>query len=114
MIRTRVRPLDDGFSLLRINDRLALCYKALKRPGKGGRKDRVQCAYFGFDSEESAQAFLAGVLRQFGKVRAVVRESDRLPDAAFEVKIWEFPHIMSLVFHCAGVQIQPAETQTAA
>ena len=102
MIYSKVRNLKDGYCLLSISPRLALMYKALKRPGKGGRKDRIQCAYFGFKSEAEANYFLTYLHQQFGPVRAVVRESDRLPDCAWEVKAWEFEHLMKVVLCCAN------------
>lgn len=103
MVKAKVCALKDGFALLCISPRLAVMYKALKRPGKGGRKDRLQCAYFGFESEEKANQFVVGLKRQFGEVRAVVRESDRLPQSAWEVKVWEFEGLLSLALHCAQV-----------
>lgn len=101
MLRTRVTRLKDGFSLLLISPRLALMYKALKRAGRNGRKDRIQCAYFGFDTEAEAQAFADYLKNRFESARAVVRESDRLPECGWEVKVWEFPALMSVVLRCA-------------
>lgn len=103
MVRAKVRTLKDGYAVLSISPRLALMYKALKRPGRGGRKDRIQCAYFGFESEEKANQFVEGLKRQFGEIRVVVRESDRLPESAWEVKVWEFEGLLSLALHCAQV-----------
>lgn len=100
MLTSKIVRLKDRFSLLKINDRLALCYRALKRPGKGGRVDRIQCAYFGFNSEEEAVNF-ASYLREKFQVRAIHRESDRLPESAFEVKVWEFDELLGVVRHCA-------------
>jgi hypothetical protein len=101
-IHTKVRVMGDGFAMLEINSRLALCYKALKKPGKGGRKDRIQCGYFGFDTEAQAN-FFADYLKQrfipFGP-RVHIRESDRLPDSAWEVKVWDFPQLLQLVHEC--------------
>ncbi|MBD2019246.1 hypothetical protein H6F43_03495 [Leptolyngbya sp. FACHB-36] len=98
---SKVRRLADGFSLLVLSPRLALMYRALKRPGRGGRMDRIQCGYFGFESEEQAQQFVTGIKRQFGEVRAAVRESDRLPNCAWEVKVWEFDGLLPLALQCA-------------
>jgi hypothetical protein len=103
MVRAKVRALKDGYAFLSVSPRLALMYKALKRPGRGGRKDRIQCAYFGFDTEKKANQFVAGLKRQFGEIRVVVRESDRLPDCTWEVKVWEFNQLMNVVLHCAQV-----------
>ncbi len=101
-LRSKVRVLKDGYSFLSISPRLAMMYRALKRPGKGGRKDRIQCAYFGFDSEQQANQFVTYLKQQYGEVRAGVRESDRLPECAFEVKVWEFPQLLELIHRCAA------------
>jgi hypothetical protein len=99
MIFTRVIPQKDGYSLLSISPRLALMYRVLKRPGKGGRRDRIQCAYFGFDTEEQAIKFAGYVQRNF-KTRVIPRESERLTECAYEVKVWEFDHLIRLVYQC--------------
>lgn len=101
MLKSRVQVLKDGYSLLSFSPRLALMYRALKRPGKDGRKDRIQCAYFGFDTEQQAKDFVSYLKRKYGEVRAGVREGDRLFDCAFEVKVWEFDHLMAVVYQCA-------------
>jgi len=104
MVHSKVRALKDGYSLLSISPRLALMYRALKRPGKGGRRDRIQCAYFGFDSEEKANEFVRFLREKFGEIRAGVRESDRLSECAFEVKVSEFDHLLTIVLQCAKQQ----------
>jgi hypothetical protein len=101
MIITRVIPQKDGFSLLSVSARLALMYYVLKRPGKGGRKDRIQCAYFGFDDEQQADKFAAYV-KQHCKTHAVSREAQRLIECSFEVKVSEFDGLMQLVEQCAA------------
>lgn len=101
MLKSRVRVLKDGYSFLSISPRLGLMYRALKRPGKGGRKDRIQCAYFGFESEQQANQFVGYLKQKYGEIRVGVRESDRLPAYAFEVKVWEFSELMAVVYQCA-------------
>ncbi|MBW4474746.1 MAG: hypothetical protein KME45_30860 [Stenomitos rutilans HA7619-LM2] len=101
MVRAKVHALKDGYAFLSVSPRLALMYKALKRPGKGGRRDRIQCVYFGFDTEERANQFVAGLKRQFGEIRVVVRARDRLPESAWEVKVWEFEGLLTFALHCA-------------
>jgi hypothetical protein len=101
MIRTKIHVLQDGYAFLSVSPRLALMYRALKRPGKGGRKDRLQCAYFGFETEERAHQFVAGLKRRSGVIRVVVRGSDRLPESAWEVKVWEFEGLLAFALHCA-------------
>jgi hypothetical protein len=93
-----------------ISERLALCYKALKKPGKGGRKDRIQCAYFGFDSQERAEQFARYLKARFLPFapRLVIRESDRLSECAWEVKVWEFPALLEIVMECAVLTQQQA------
>ena len=101
MVRAKIYVLKDGYALLAVSPRLALMYKALKRPGKGGRKDRLQCAYFGFDTKDMANQFVAGLKRQSDASRVVVRESDRLPESAWEVKVWAFEGLLAFALHCA-------------
>ncbi|OLP19835.1 hypothetical protein BST81_03415 [Leptolyngbya sp. 'hensonii'] len=108
MIRTHIITLKDGFSLLQISPRLALMYKALKHPGKNGRRDRIQCAYFGFDSEQSAQEFVTWLRSHYSGIRCLARESDRLPECAFEVKVWEFDGLLALVSICTNRQVSQA------
>jgi hypothetical protein len=102
MLRAKIIPSKDGFSLLSINPRLALMYRALKRPGKGGRRDRIQCAYFGFESEDKAKAFIASVNQKFPGLYPQLREPERLSEVAFEVKLREFPGLLALVLKCAA------------
>ena len=90
MVRSKIHPLKDGYALLAVSPRLALMYKALKRPGKGGRKDRLQCAYFGFDTKAKANQFVTWLKRQSDTSRVFVRESICLPESAWEVKVWAF------------------------
>lgn len=101
MIYTRVQPLKDGYSLLKINPRLCLIYRALKRPGREGRKDRIQCAYFGFETVEAAATFRNYLITKH-KCRAVVREPERLSEVAWEVKVWEFDGLLLLVRDCVA------------
>jgi hypothetical protein len=107
MIRTRVTRLKDGFSFLSINPRLGLMYRALKHPGKGGRKDLIQCAYFGFETEAEAVKFQKYC--QSKVIRAIAREADRLPDCAWEVKVWEFPELLHLVSRCLKRSQEPPQ-----
>lgn len=96
--------------MLKIHDRIQLCYKAFKKQ-RNGRKDKIQCAYFGFETEEAAMKWLLFVKRRYSTfdIRATVREGDRL-ECPFEVKVWEFPELMPLVFDCASrVLSQEAE-----
>ncbi|MEP0923468.1 hypothetical protein [Leptolyngbya sp. ST-U4] len=112
MIRSKVAVLKDGYSMLNIHPRLSVCYRALKKPGKGGRKDKIQCAYFGFESEEIAAAWLSRIRRKYNTydIRATVREGDRLTSCAYEVKVWEFDALLHLVLNCAH-QLQQQEVE---
>lgn len=101
MILTRIIPAKDGFSQIQISPRLALMYRALKRPGKGGRVDRLQCGYFGFDTEEAAISFTGRVQKKH-KARVFPREAERLVECAWEVKVWEFDGLLDLVLLCAA------------
>jgi hypothetical protein len=108
MIYTKCKPQGDRFSILEISPRLAICYQALARPGKGGRRDKIQCAYFGFETQEEAQQF-ASYMRKgflpFGP-RVLVREPERLTECGWEVKVWEFPHLLEVILKCANKQQQ--------
>jgi hypothetical protein len=112
MVRAKTHALNDGYALLAVSPRLALMYKALKRPGKGGRKDRLQCAYFGFDTKEKATQFVAGLRRQSNANRVVVREGTRLPESAWEVKVWEFEGLLAFALHFCTVLRRPHTTKT--
>jgi hypothetical protein len=101
MVYTRIIPGKNGFSQLQISSRLVLLYRALKRPGKNGRRDRIQCVYFGFDTEHQAAEFAYKLRAKHSQVRLVVREAERLLEVPYEVKVWEFDHLMHLVFTCA-------------
>jgi len=110
MIHTKIRPQGDGFSILSISPRLALCYKALKKPGKGGRMDRLQCGYVGFDSEQEAKMFAARLrhkLLPFAPFMSV-RESDRLVDCAWEIKIGEYEGLLDLILSLASREQEAA------
>lgn len=106
-IHTKVKVAGDGFSILYINERLALCYKALKKPGKSGRMDRIQCGYFGFSTETECQQFCKFLRDKFFPFAPAmrIRESDRLPECPWEVKVQEFPHLLEVILKCAE-QIQ--------
>lgn len=110
MVVAKIRPMADGFSMLVISPRLALCYKALKKPGRGGRKDRIQCAYFGFDSPKAADRFANYLRSKFLPFapRVLIRESDRLPACGWEVKVWEFEHLLAVVLECADIATKQA------
>lgn len=123
-IHTKVKVQGDGFSMLYISKRLALCYKALKKPGKGGRMDRIQCAYFGFNDEAECQQFTQFLKEKFFPFapRVLIRESVhasasgssyRLSECPWEVKVWEFPQLLEIVLKCHE-QAQRSEQQPAA
>lgn len=82
----KCKPQSDGFSLLVFSDRLATMYRALKRPGKGGRKDYIVCFYFGgFSDQAEAEKFVAHLKQQLN-VYGFVREAQRVA-GPFEVKV---------------------------
>ncbi len=111
-IRTKCKPQGDRFSILEVSPRLAICYQALSRPGKGGRKDKIQCAYFGFQEEKEAQEFAKFMKRQFLPFgpRLMVREPERLTECGWEVKVWEFPHLLEVILRCASKAEETEET----
>jgi len=85
-LRAKCKPQSDGFSLLVFSDRLAAMYRALKRPGKGGRKDYLVCFYFGgFSDQAEAEKFVAHLKQQLS-VYGFVREAQRVM-GPFEVKV---------------------------
>jgi hypothetical protein len=108
MIRATVRPLKDGYSFISFSPRLAMMYRALKRPGKNDRKDKIQCAYFGFETEQQAKTFVTYLKEKHSSIRTGVREGERLSECAWEVKVWEFDGLLELIHQCARKAQQPA------
>lgn len=85
-LRAKCKPQSDGFALLVFSDRLAAMYRALKRPGRGGRKDYIVCFYFGgFSDQAEAEKFVAHLKQQLN-VYGFVREAQRVV-GPFEVKV---------------------------
>jgi hypothetical protein len=97
MIRTIITPLKDRYSFVEVSDRIAFMYRALKRSSSDGRKDTIQCAYFGFEEESKAKKMAAWVRQKYPLSRCVVRESERLEHCLFEVKVFRFPEILDLI-----------------
>jgi len=85
----KVVSLGDRHALIHLSDRVAILTKALKRPGKNGRRARLISAYFGFNSQDEAIAFVAQLRRQFPNAYCQIRGAQRL-DAAVEVKVRQF------------------------
>lgn len=88
-LKVSVQLLKDGYAQVKLCDRVHVLTKALKRPGKGGRRAKVQTAYVGFKSEQSAQRFITRLRELFPTARALLRPSKRLT-TPHEVKLWEF------------------------
>jgi len=81
--------LGDRHAFVKISSRVAVITQALKRAGKGGRRARLVSAYFGFNTEDEAIAFVTRLRRYFPNAYCQVRKGQRL-EAAFEVKVREF------------------------
>jgi len=85
----KVVPLGDRHSFIHLTNRVAVITKALKKPGKDGRRARVISAYFGFDTQDEALSFVARLRRQFPASYCQVRPAQRL-GTAIEVKVRQF------------------------
>jgi hypothetical protein len=85
----RVISLSDRHCQINLSDRIAVITQALTRKGKNGRKARLVSAYFGFDTFNDCQIFIAGLKRYFPKFYSEVRKGQRV-GTAFEVKLRDF------------------------
>ena len=100
----KVVSLGDRHALIHLSDRVALITKALKRPGKDGRRARVVSAYFGFDTQDEAISFVARLRRQFPASYCKVRAGQRLGTAA-EVKVREFAGLERFTWEVAATPV---------
>jgi hypothetical protein len=103
MLHTKITRLKDRYSLVKISPRIAFIYRALKRASIDGRKDVIQCAYFGFNEEVKAQKYALWLQQNFSNVRYITRESERLDDCQIEVKVFRFEKILDLIQATAAV-----------
>jgi len=85
----RVISLNDRHCQINLSDRICIITQSLKRTGKNGRKARLVSAYFGFETFNECQVFIAGLKRYFHKFYAEIREGQRL-STAYEVKLRDF------------------------
>jgi hypothetical protein len=85
----RVVSLSDRHCQVSLSDRICIITQSLTRKGKNGRKARLVSAYFGFDSFNDCQIFIAGLKRYFPKFFSEIRKGQRL-STAFEVKLRDF------------------------
>jgi hypothetical protein len=83
----------DRYSLLRLGSRVVLNHYRLLKAGKGGRMERIHTAYIGFDTQEAAKKLRYAIDEKRPGAKIVLREGERLPDYAWELKIWEYPGI---------------------
>jgi hypothetical protein len=83
----------DGYSLLKLHDRVVLNHYRLKKAGKNGRMERIHTAYVGFSSQEAAQKLRFAIEEKRPGVKIIVREGERIPEYAWELKIWEYSGI---------------------
>lgn len=113
MTRTKIIQLKDRYSMLLLSPRIGLLYRVLKKPGKGGRKDRIQCAYFGFEYEAKAQEFATQMRIHYPQSFPLVREAERL-EYAWEVKIREFETIVNVAKTLAAREVTQPQTQSIA
>jgi hypothetical protein len=84
----KVTALADRHAFIKLTGRIAIIIKALQRPGKNGRRARVVAAYFGFNSQDEAIAFITGLRKYFPKAYCQARPGQRA--TAIEVKIRSF------------------------
>jgi hypothetical protein len=91
----------DGFSVLMLTPRICLIHYRLKKAGKGGRMERLQTAYIGFNSIEAARKLRYSIEEKRPGAKVIVRESERVLDYSWELKIWEYPGILEDVLAMA-------------
>jgi hypothetical protein len=84
----------DGFSVLMLTDRICLVHYRLKRPGKGGRRERIQAAYVGFNQINAARKLRESIEAKRPGAQTFIRESKRVLDYSWELKIQEYPGIL--------------------
>lgn len=82
-----------GYTLLRLHDRVVLNHYRLKKAGKNGRMERIHTAYVGFNSQEAAQKLRLAIEEKRPGAKIIIREGERIPDYAWELKLWEYPGI---------------------
>ena len=85
--RTMITQLGDRHYYSGYSDRVGYIYQEFKKPGKNGRTSKIKCLYVGCSSYLEAKK----VASQF-RGRVFVRESQRVPDWEWEVKMqgdWE-------------------------
>ena len=108
----KVVSLGERHSLIHLSDRVALITKALKRPGKDGRRARVVSAYFGFNTQDEAIAFVARLRRQFPSCYCKVRAGQRL-GTAIEVKVRAFDELERFAWELAATPAAAAPVTAA-
>ena len=83
----------DRYSILRMGNRVVLNHYRLIKPGKGGRMERIHTAYIGFNRKEAARRLRFALEETRPGAKIIVREGERIPEYAWELKIWEYPGI---------------------
>lgn len=84
--RVRVEPIAARINLVHLTDAIALAVKLLKRAGKGGRRARTQCAYFGFNDNAAANCLAQELNETYGAF-CTVRRSKHLTGWTWELKV---------------------------
>lgn len=108
--------LGDRHTFIKLSARIAIITAALKRAGKGRRMAKVVSAYFGFQTQDQAQAFVTGLRRRFPRAMCQIRQSQRLT-TPIEVKVRSFDGLESFAWtllsqqETAAPEISPEEAK---
>jgi hypothetical protein len=102
----------DGYTVLFLCHRVCMCHYRLKRAGKSGRMERVETAYVGFNSLEAARKLRESIEGKRPGAKVIIRESRRVTDFSWELKIWEYAGILEDMLQIAA-NIQAKEAAKA-
>jgi hypothetical protein len=102
----------DGYTVLFLCPRVCLVHYRLKKAGKGGRMERLQTACVGFNSLDAAQKLRCSIEGKRPGAKVIIRESQRVTDFSWELKIWEYAGILEDMLQIAA-NIQAKEAAKA-
>jgi hypothetical protein len=102
----------DGYTVMFLCPRVCLVHYRLKKAGKGGRMERIQTAYIGFNSLEAARKLRYSIEEKRPGAKVIIRESERVTEFSWELKIWEYAGILEDMLQIAA-SIQAKEAAKA-
>jgi hypothetical protein len=97
----KVIALSDRHAFIKLSDRIAFITKSLTRAGKNGRRARIVSAYFGFNSQYEAIAFITELRKYFPRCYCQARSGQRL-GTAIEVKVRAFEGLEQFIWELAA------------